>query len=71
MRTFHIGGVASGSFKQPIIKAKQKGIIKYQELRTVQSTEGDYVVLNKNGSVSIRDENGKELESFDWSWALA
>lgn len=65
MRTFHIGGVASGSFKQPIIKAKQKGIIKYQELRTVQSTEGDYVVLNKNGSVSIRDEKGKELESFE------
>ena len=65
MRTFHIGGVASGSFKQPIIKAKQEGFIKYHDLRVVESTEGDYVVLNKNGSVTIRDETNKELESFD------
>ncbi len=65
MRTFHIGGVASGSFKQPIIKSKQKGTVRYHELRVVQSTEGDYVVLNKNGSLSIRDDSGKELESFD------
>ena len=65
MRTFHIGGVASGSFKQPIIKAKRKGIIRYHDLRVVESTEGDYVVLNKNGSCSVRDDAGKELESFD------
>ena len=65
MRTFHIGGVASGSFKQPIIKAKNKGVIQYTDLRVVKSTEDDYVVLNKNGSISIRDESGKEMESFD------
>ncbi len=64
MRTFHIGGVASGSFKQPIIKAKQAGVVKYHDLRVVESTEGDYVVLNKNGSLSIHDTAGKELESF-------
>ncbi|MGY8689768.1 MAG: DNA-directed RNA polymerase subunit beta', partial [Verrucomicrobiales bacterium] len=65
MRTFHIGGVASGSFKQPIIKAKQNGVIKYHDLRVVESTEGDYVVLNKSGSLSIRDDKGKELELFE------
>jgi DNA-directed RNA polymerase subunit beta' len=25
MRTFHIGGTASGTFKQPVIKAKNDG----------------------------------------------
>ena len=31
----------------------------------MKTTEDDYVVLNKNGSISIRDDSGKELESFD------
>src|SRR5450755_1834121 len=35
MRTFHTGGVAAGVFKQPQIKSKNDGIVKYNELRTV------------------------------------
>ena len=35
MRTFHIGGTASQVFKQPQIKAKYEGIVRYNELRLV------------------------------------
>jgi DNA-directed RNA polymerase subunit beta' len=38
MRTFHIGGTASSVFKQPQIIAKHEGVVRYQDLRTVQAT---------------------------------
>ena len=63
MRTFHVGGVAAATFKQPIIKTKNTGRLVYKDLRTVQAADGTWVVLNKNGSVSIRDKAGLELES--------
>jgi len=65
MRTFHSGGVAFGATKQPEVKAKNKGVAYYKDLRTVEDVDGNFVVLNKNGSVSIRDNNGLELESYN------
>jgi len=62
MRTFHSGGVAIGANKQPFIEARSKGVLHYQDLRVVEDVEGNYVVLNKNGNVSVRDVNGLELE---------
>ena len=62
MRTFHIGGTASSVFKQPQIIAKHEGVVRYQELRTVQSTDGNFVVLNKNGVIGIYDKDGRELD---------
>ena len=65
MRTFHIGGVASGTFKQPIIKAKNDGFVKFSEdLKAVQNLEGQWVALNKNGTISINAKDGRELEKF-------
>jgi DNA-directed RNA polymerase subunit beta' len=63
MRTFHVGGVAAATFKQPIIKTKNAGRLVYKDLRTVLAADGTWVVLNKNGSISIRDKAGLELES--------
>ncbi len=65
MRTFHVGGTASQTFKQPIIKAKNDGRVQFHDLRTVQSLEGNYIVLNKNGSVSVNAKDGRELESYN------
>jgi len=65
MRTFHVGGVASGTFKQPIIKAKAKGVVHYNDLRVVETAGGTFVALNKNGTISIHDKNGLELESYN------
>ncbi len=63
MRTFHIGGTAAAQFKVPQIKAKHDGVIRYNELRLVQLEDGSNIVLNKNGSVSILAEDGRELEN--------
>jgi DNA-directed RNA polymerase subunit beta' len=63
MRTFHIGGTASQVFKQPQIKAKSDGIVKYNELRLVELEDGNNIVLNKNGSIIIVAEDGRELET--------
>jgi DNA-directed RNA polymerase subunit beta' len=62
MRTFHIGGTASQVFKQPQIKAKYDGTIRYNDLRLVELEDGNNIVLNKNGSVSILADDGRELE---------
>jgi DNA-directed RNA polymerase subunit beta' len=65
MRTFHSGGVALGATKQPEVKAKNKGVAYYKDLRTVEDVDGNFVVLNKNGSLSVRDKDGLELESYN------
>jgi DNA-directed RNA polymerase subunit beta' len=65
MRTFHVGGTASQTFKQPIIKAKNEGIVRFNDLKVVQSTESNFVVLNKNGTVSVHARDGRELESYN------
>jgi DNA-directed RNA polymerase subunit beta' len=62
MRTFHIGGTGTVVFKQPQIKAKHDGIVRYNDLRIVELEDGNNIVLNKNGSVSIHDDTGRELE---------
>jgi DNA-directed RNA polymerase subunit beta' len=63
MRTFHIGGTASQVFKQPQIKSKFDGKIRYNELRVVQLEDGNNIVLNKNGTISIHGDDGRELEN--------
>jgi len=65
MRTFHIGGVASQTFKQPIIKAKNEGEIRFIDLRVVQSLDGNWIVLNKNGAVAVFAADGRELEKHN------
>src|SRR5436305_10849112 len=65
MRTFHIGGTASQTFKQPIIKAKNDGRVQFNDLRTVQALDGSWIALNKNGSISVHNEEGRELERYN------
>jgi DNA-directed RNA polymerase subunit beta' len=65
MRTFHIGGTAAQVFKIPQIKAKHDGVIKYNELRVVELEDGNNIVLNKNGTISIHDDAGRELENHN------
>jgi DNA-directed RNA polymerase subunit beta' len=63
MRTFHIGGTASRIVERSFIKSKNKGTITYHNLRTVQR-EKEFLVLNRNGSISINDKEGRELERY-------
>ncbi len=63
MRTFHVGGAAMSSFKQPFINTKNAGTVKYTDMRAVTTIEGTWIALTKNGILSIHDDDGRELES--------
>ena len=65
MRTFHIGGTASAVFKQPQIKAKTAGVLRFNELRVVKLEDGNNIVLNKNGKITVLDASDTEIESYD------
>jgi len=65
MRTFHIGGVASGGFKTPEIRVRSAGTIKYRGLRLVSTADGGNIVLNKTGTIQLLDDEGKELETYN------
>jgi len=65
MRTFHIGGVASGGFKTPEIRVRASGIVKYKGLRLVETADGAAIVLNKTGTIQIVDADEKELETYN------
>ena len=64
MRTFHIGGTATGTFKQPVVKAKNDGEIRFNDLRTIKSLDGTWIALNKNGSITVHGKDGRELERY-------
>lgn len=65
MRTFHYGGTAAASFKQPVIRARYGGVLRLEEARTVEQKDGGFVVLNKNGCVILEDAEGQELERHE------
>ncbi len=65
MRTFHIGGVASGDVEKSDIKATKEGIVKYARLKAVVNAEGARIVLARNGELSLVDEKGREIEKYD------
>ena len=63
MRTFHIGGTASRIIEQSFHKSKEAGFLKYHNLKVVESREtGKFVVLNRNGQISINEMDGREME---------
>src|SRR5256886_13244059 len=65
MRTFHIGGTASQTFKQPIIKAKNDGTVRFNDLRTVQALVGSWLALNKNGRITVDHVEGLDLHHYN------
>ena len=65
MRTFHIGGVATGGFKTPEIRVRSAGKIKYRGLRLVPTADGASIVLNKTGAIQILDAEDREIETYN------
>ncbi len=63
MRTFHIGGTASRAVEQSHYQSKNDGFVKYHQLRVVERN-AEFVVLNRNGSISINNEFGREFERY-------
>ncbi len=64
MRTFHIGGTASRVSEQSRLDAKNNGTVRFVNMVTVRSKEGFLVVMNRNGSITVVDEKGREKERY-------
>jgi DNA-directed RNA polymerase subunit beta' len=64
MRTFHIGGTASRVSEQSRLDAKTNGLVRFINLQTVKSKTGDLVVMNRQGSIAVVDEKGRERERY-------
>src|SRR5665213_3547742 len=64
MRTFHIGGTASRVSDASHLEAKNAGTVRFINLVTVRSKSGDLVAMNRNGSVAIIDDKGREKERY-------
>ena len=67
MRTFHIGGTAKFD-EHSTLEARHDGIVKFVNLSTVKTKEGDLVVMKRNGEVHVLDEQkhvrGKYVLSY-------
>jgi DNA-directed RNA polymerase subunit beta' len=64
MRTFHIGGVAGGVTEDTKHEARTSGTVKFEDLNHVRNREGDLVAMNRNGSILLIDERGREAARY-------
>jgi DNA-directed RNA polymerase subunit beta' len=64
MRTFHIGGTASRISEQSTQEAKHAGRVRYDNLEYVQSGGGEFIVMNRTGSIVIQDDKGRDRERY-------
>jgi DNA-directed RNA polymerase subunit beta' len=62
MRTFHIGGVATGG-QQSFLEASQPGIVRFENASTLTNAAGELLVMGRNMKLSIQDEQGQERAS--------
>ena len=62
MRTFHIGGIAQGG-QQSFLEASQEGVVEFRNANLLTNASGDVIVMGRNMSLAIIDENGIERAS--------
>src|ERR1700760_2039613 len=64
MRTFHIGGAATGSAEQSKQDAKSNGFVKFHGVQTVKNAKGELIAMNRNGIIAILDDKSREKERY-------
>ena len=64
LRTFHVGGAASRALEQSKIESTKNGRIRFHNLKLVENRNKEYIVLNRNGEISVYDEKGRAMETF-------
>jgi DNA-directed RNA polymerase subunit beta' len=68
MRTFHTGGVATGSLIENDIKSMAGGIVEHRDINAVEVADAEgvkrMVALKRNGEIAVVDAKGRELEKY-------
>ncbi|MBF0188764.1 MAG: DNA-directed RNA polymerase subunit beta', partial [Magnetococcales bacterium] len=62
MRTFHIGGTASRKAEQSSIETMYGGVVKFHNISTVTNRDGQFVVLARNGEITLHEPRVIESE---------
>jgi DNA-directed RNA polymerase subunit beta' len=65
MRTFHVGGTATGVGTQSSYVAKFAGIVQLRQVRTLKNTEGQPIVMSRKARLVILSADGRELQQHD------
>jgi DNA-directed RNA polymerase subunit beta' len=64
MRTFHIGGAASRATASDNIQVKNTGTVQLSNMKTVENSKGELVVVSRSGELLVNDVNGRERERY-------
>jgi DNA-directed RNA polymerase subunit beta' len=64
MRTFHVGGIAMGEKEQSRLEAKNDGVIRFHNVKTVVGEDKSLVVVNRNANIAVLDYRGREVEHY-------
>ena len=64
MRTFHIGGAASRAAAAQSVEVRNKGVLRFHNVKTVQHEKGHLVAVSRSGEIGVVDEFGRERERY-------
>jgi len=64
MRTFHIGGAASGSIATNSIMVKTNGVILFKKIKTISKKDGTNVTITRSSELAIVDAAGRQKELY-------
>ena len=59
MRTFHVGGAASRTSAANSVQVRNKGTVRFHNVKTVQHAKGHLVSVSRSGEIGIADELGR------------
>ncbi len=64
MRTFHIGGAASRAAAASSLEVRNKGTLRFHNVKTVLHEKGHLVAVSRSGEIGVVDEFGREKERY-------
>ncbi len=64
MRTFHIGGAASRAAAASSVEVRNKGLVRFHHIKTVQHEKGHLVAVSRSGEIGVVDDFGRERERY-------
>ncbi len=64
MRTFHIGGAASRAAATSSVEVRNKGTLRFHNVKTVAHQKGYLVAVSRSGEIGVVDEFGRERERY-------
>ena len=64
MRTFHIGGAASSTAAANSIEVKNAGTVNLHNVKYVEHSNTNLIVVSRSGELSLSDDVGREKERY-------